>query len=48
MLVVKPHDRFDVHKTLSHRYLANSTVKQDLRDLETRLNLTIANWEPEL
>lgn len=43
MLVVKPHDRFDVHKTLSHRFLSNSSVLTDLTALEARHGVSITN-----
>ena len=44
MLVVKPHDRFDVHKTLSHRFLSNSSCLTDLSNLEARHGISITNW----
>ncbi|XP_063679277.1 serine/threonine-protein kinase D1-like isoform X15 [Bolinopsis microptera] len=43
MLVVKPHDRFDVHKTLSHRFLSNSSCLTDLTALEARHGVSITN-----
>ncbi|KAL5258731.1 hypothetical protein ACHWQZ_G009257 [Mnemiopsis leidyi] len=43
MLVVKPHDRFDVHKTLSHRFLSNSSCLTDLSNLEARHGISITN-----